>query len=186
MVNTMGSAGSNPGIHPGITSRCRRGAAVTAAVVIAVGAIVCVGWLLDIVALQRLHPALASMKFNTALVLLLLGAALLRSTRRETGHVHRAFAAIATAIAAASLVEYGLGINLGIDELVCRDPHSIRFPGRMSPATGGCILLLGLALLWLESWWVECVALLGGLAALLPVLGYLYGVRDLYAIGPYS
>ncbi|MGH9884978.1 MAG: PAS domain S-box protein, partial [bacterium] len=151
--------------------------------------IVCVGWLFDVATLRRLHPALASMKLNTALALVLLGAALRFSILRDAGarsRLARGLAAIAVAIAAASLLEYGLGIELGIDELIRRDPTTVDAPGRMAPATAGCLVLLGVAVVWLESWWAERLALLAALAALVAILGYLYGVRDLYAIGPYA
>jgi hypothetical protein len=44
----------------------------------------------------------------------------------------------------------------------------------------------GVAVLWLESRWAETLALLGGAIAQIAIFGYLYGVRDLYAIGPYA
>lgn len=177
----------SPSSDPRIAATYRRAAGIVSALVIAVGALVVIGWLFGIVALQRLHPALSSMKLNTALSLAVLGGALRLSLgRRPPVRAVRVLAGLATAIAAASLLEYALGIDLGIDELVLRDPAAAAAPGRMSPMTGCCLLLFGVALLWLESRWAERLALLGGALAQVAIFGYLYGARDLYAIGPYA
>jgi PAS domain S-box-containing protein len=170
-------------------ARCSHWARLAGVAVAAVGAIVCIGWLFDIAALRQLHPVLASMKFNTALALALLGVALRFAISRDAGRerwIARGLAAMAAAIAAASLLEYELGIELGIDELLCRDPSTVGAPGRMSPATGGCIALLGIVILRLESWWAEQVVVVVALVVLVALLGYLYGTPDLYAIGPYA
>jgi PAS domain S-box-containing protein len=153
-----------------------------------VGVIVAVGWIVDLPWLTSLHPSLASMKLNTAVALVLLGAGLAgRAGETSAGsRRHRWLAIAATLIAGATLVEYLLSIDLGIDELVRDDPSSIRNPGRMSPATAGCIVLLGVAIVGLDSRVAEAVALFALLLAHVGVLGYLYGVRDLYAIGPYA
>jgi PAS domain S-box-containing protein len=169
-----------------IASRFARGAQVASACVIAIGAATLVGWIADIPVLQRVHPALASMKVNTALALVALGLALRLSIRRAGAPASRALAIGALTVVAATLAEYALGIDLGIDELLVDDPAAGAAPGRMSPATGICLVLLGAAVLGLEERWPEWIALAVALFAHVALLGYLYGVRDLYAIGPYA
>ncbi|MFO0608425.1 MAG: ATP-binding protein [Polyangiales bacterium] len=133
------------------------------------------------------------MKTNTALSLALLGAALLlrasgaRGSRRDRAGC--ALAALAAAVGAASLAEYALGVDLGIDQLLARDaivPESARFPNRMSPNAALGLALAGVALAASRgrraAWAVAAqvadgAVLLVGLAAL---LGYLYGARMLY------
>src|SRR5690349_20612962 len=56
----------------------------------------------------------------------------------------------------------------------------------MSPVTGGCVTVLGLALLCLESRWAERLTLLGGAVAQVVIVGYLYDVRELYTIGSFA
>src|SRR5258705_95463 len=59
-------------------------------------------------------------------------------------------------------------------------------PRIVSRFTGCALLFLGAAVVWLETRWAERLALLIVLLAHIALLGYLYGVRSLYAIGPYA
>jgi PAS domain S-box-containing protein len=162
-------------------------ARIASALVIAVGVTILAGWLVGVPALQRLHPALAAMKLNTALSLAMLGVALWRSLEPAGATWGaRALALIGLAIAAATLVEYVFGIDLGIDQLVRPDPTHTGAPGRMSPAAAAALVALGVALVWLDAWWAEGLSLLGALVANLALLGYVYGAPDLYAIGPFA
>ncbi|TMQ18866.1 MAG: GAF domain-containing protein [Deltaproteobacteria bacterium] len=185
----MAAAGSKPSTEPTSSrivagfARAARAASLAAAVI---GAVVCVGWLTGVRALVQLHPGLAEMKLNTAVTLILLGAALWLAIGRRAARVVHGLAAAAIAVTAATLVEYAAGINLGIDQLVVRDVVADGARGRMSPATAASLLLLAAAVLGLASQWAERLGLLVMLSAHVAVLGYLYGVRDLYAIGPYS
>ncbi len=167
--------------------RLRRAARIASGSVAAIGGVVCIGWILGVRTLPPLYPALASMKLNTALALIALGLALRFSIDHPGGsRTTRVLGGCATAIAAATLAEYALGLSLGIDELLLRDPATLVAPGRMSTATAACTLLLGAAVLWLESKWAEWIGLLVALLAHVALLGGLYGVRDLGAIGPYA
>ena len=141
--------------------------------------------MLDLPALRRWHPMLAAMKLNAALSIVLLGVALRwsGSDRAASTRRTRVLALVVIAIAGATLVECTFGIELGIDELLHRDPTADRLPGQMAPVTAGCLVLLGVALAGREAWWAEWLALLVGLVAHLALLGYLYGVHDVYAIG---
>jgi signal transduction histidine kinase len=186
-VATDGSKPStDPGTSPGIAAGFARTARVASAVVVTVGAVVCIGWLSGIPALVRLHPALAAMKFNTALTLILLGVALRLSLDRRAMRVARSLAIAAMMIAAATLLEHAAGIDLGIDQLVVRDALAEASSGRMSPVAAGSLVVLAAAVLGFASRWAEWIGLLVALSVHIAVLGYLYGVRDLYAIGPYS
>jgi len=169
-----------------IASRCVRCAGIASAAVISIGVIVIAGWVFDLSTVQRLHPALTSMKINTALSLALLGGALRASIVPGTPRRTRVLALAACAIATASLLEYAFGADLGIDELLSRDPTTVGLPGRMSPTTAACILTLGVAIASMESSWAEWLALVVALTSQVALLGYFYGVRDLYAIGPYA
>jgi len=165
---------------------------IASASVAAIGVVVCVGWIAGIPALVRLGPTLVTMKLTTALALTALGVALWRSIGpeppggvRAAGRVTRALAIAAGAIAAATLVEYALDVDLGIDAFADRDPTVTGGPGRMSPVTAGCVVALATALLALETRWAEWLALGVALTAQLALLGCLYGPR-LYSIGSYS
>jgi PAS domain S-box-containing protein len=170
-----------------VAARFRWAARIASALVTTLGAMVLFGWLFGIVPLERIHPALVSMKLNTALSLVLLGVALwLSLVHPVPARLMRGLAVAAIAIAGATLIEDAFRVDLGIDELIRRDWGQIGAPGRMSPATAAVVILFGLALTWVDTQWAEVLALLGGLIADITLLGYLYGASDLYAIGPFA
>ena len=88
------------------------------------------------------------------------------------------FAGLAAAIGAVTLLEYGLGRDLGIDQLLFREAVLAEggpFPGRPSPAAALNLLLVGLALLTLDAGPVllsPLFAIPALLIALLSAVGY--------------
>ena len=92
-----------------------------------------------------------------------------------------------------TLGEYLLGVDLGIDQLLFREPAGAvgtLAPGRMAPASAINIFLLGCVLLLTSfrrtipagQW----LSVLTGLIGLLPLLGYWYGATTLFGIGHYA
>src|SRR5690606_18902051 len=87
-----------------------------------------------------------------------------------------------------TVLEYAFAIDLGIDELLIRDPWSKGLPpGRPAPGTAVIFVVLGVGLLCLDRRpvWAQRAALLGGLGAFLALCGYLYSTNSLYTIAPY-
>ncbi len=163
------------------------------------GLVVLAGWILDVPPLKSVLPGLATMKVNTASAFLLAGLSLwLRRTERPRqwrSHLGTILAAAVALIGMLTLVEYAVGLDLGIDQILCRDaPDSVgtSSPGRMSQITAVCFLLLGLALLLLDRsarWRLrpsEILAACAAFLALLALVGYVYGVSSLYKVGPYA
>ncbi len=132
-------------------SRLLRGTRVAAAgAVTAIAMTAMAGWWLGLPGLTRLFPGLPTMKFNTAAGLLLLGLALAALDRSAVRR--RVAAGLAGAVAvlgAVTLVEYGLGIQPGIDDLFFVhagvDPGP--WPGRMAAPTAVGFILAGLSVL---------------------------------------
>jgi hypothetical protein len=96
----------------------QRVAKVAAAFVVSIGCLVLIGWILDIDILKSLLPGLVTMKANTALGFVLSGTSLFlliepSSKQRLAGRLCSLFV---IAICLATLVEYVLGWNLGIDQ----------------------------------------------------------------------
>jgi PAS domain S-box-containing protein len=136
-----------------------------------------------------------TMKTNTALALLLLGLGLVLlasagagPARRRTGRV---LAGTAALIGLLSLSENVIGWNLGIDELLAREPPGaagVAAPNLMGTPAAICFLLAGQALLILSRRDGRGVRAAQGLAltvcliALLGAIGYLYGAESLYII----
>jgi PAS domain S-box-containing protein len=163
------------------------------------GCVVLAGWGLDIAALKSVAPGLATMKANTALALAVAGASLCLDGAARFGgasrRVSQGLAAIVVLISILTLVEYASGINLGIDELLCRDDlDSVGrvAPGRMALMSTISLLVAGVALILLDApkrfddWPPQVLGLLVMLLSMLALEGYVYGVIALYLVGVYS
>ncbi|MCC6614150.1 MAG: PAS domain S-box protein [Anaerolineae bacterium] len=157
--------------------------------IIALGVLVLLGWIFNVPALMSVLPGLATMKFNTALLFLFSGIALVNV--KANNPYTRIFAGLVVLIAGLTLAEYVLDWNLGIDELVVRDAATLAAggadPGRMSLMTALSFLVLGTSMLLKKRpLLAQGLTILGFVVALLALVGYLYGVEALYAILPYS
>ena len=154
---------------------------------LALGALVLLGWVGQLSVLTSLASRLPAMKANTALSLALIGLALLRRESR----VRAPAALLVLLLGLLTLLEYLLHRSLGIDEWLARDHMSLAGnpPGRMAPPAALAATLLAAALLTLRTrraWTSQALGLLAGVISLLALCGYLYGVRSLYTIGPHA
>lgn len=172
-----------PAVPPAAPDVIARLPVVAGGIVAAVGLLGLVGWWLDIAALKSVLPGLAMLKANTALCFLCLGVALLLRRRLR---LRVALSTSVAVVAWLTMVEYLAGVDLGIDELLFRDTGTAAngFPGRMAEATALGLLMNGLALALPDRragrWAALALAGGAGLIGLLALLGYLYGVSDLY------
>ncbi|MBD2741393.1 PAS domain-containing protein [Coleofasciculus sp. FACHB-1120] len=168
-------------------------------IVTVIGCVVFLGWILDITALKSILPGLVSMKANTSIAFILGGLSLClwhdaehkrqnaKDKRRKSSFdLSQVLAIIVILISLLTLIEYGFGWNVGIDELLFKDPAGAvgtSAPGRMSPNSALSFLMLGSAL-WLLSKKVyrlaHCISLGGFLIGFLGLLGYIYGITSLY------
>jgi PAS domain S-box-containing protein len=165
--------------------------------VAALGAVVLIGWALDVASLKGLRPGLATMKANTAMGFLLAGVALFaigRVAESKASAWRLVHSVLATAVMLLGLLtvgEYVLAQDLGIDQLIFTVPpdDTDHAPGRMAFATALGFTMTGLALLLVgRPQWVagQAAALVAHLIGLLAVLGYLHDVTSLYAVFAYS
>jgi len=204
MADTASSGGSRTGERArrrfDLLAACRtwlvRG---VAGCVIAIGALVVAGWLLNMPSLKSVFPGWATMKVNTALSFIAAAAALgLMETSepaRAGFRLGRALAALTLMLGALSLAENLFSLNLGIDNLLIPDHaaavHGGR-PGLMSPASAFSFLFLGAALLNLRSRHVlrarlaQWLVIPPLLIATLGLFGYICGVTSLYQVRPYA
>jgi PAS domain S-box-containing protein len=147
------------------------------------------------------------MKANTALAFVLLGAALWL-THVRLGEPLERFKNVVAALCAflpillgaLTLVEYSLGWNLGIDEMLFPEDFGATHttsPGRMAPTTAINFILLGSAILLTYSgirgkgirgkvWLSQSFAITAGLVGFLCLVGYLYGADAFLGIGTYT
>lgn len=171
----------------------------TSAIAVLVGLAALVGWAFDLPALKSVVPGVVSMKANTALAFILAGSSLLflKAIRpsRWTRTLAQLFPAIVALIGLLTVSEYLFGWNLGIDQMLFREPPGTvgtSDPGRMAPATALNFSLLGLALLFpgrktrlgLSS--SEILIIPAIFLAATALMGYAYGALDLTGIGAYT
>jgi hypothetical protein len=94
-------------------------------------------------------------------------------------------ALLAAMIGGITLLEYVLGWNAGIDELLARDSAQAfnPYPGRMSPYTAAAYLTLGagLTLPGHARWrgFLTATAMLAGAVGVISLMGYAMGAREL-------
>ena len=179
---------------------CGNTARVAGALAAGVGLMGLAGWVFDVEVLKALWTGGVSIKANASICLVLLGASLLLllphpPRSRTLERIGGLLAALGAAIGALTLFQHLTGSNLGIDQLLFREPPgapATMSPGRMGPPASTSFLLSGLALLLLgvrtrrgraPAQWL---ALVVGLIALLPLIGYAYSIRPLYGVSRYT
>ncbi|MED5370209.1 MAG: sensor histidine kinase [Myxococcota bacterium] len=178
-----------------MTSRAqavRRTSLLVSGLMTLVGALVLVAWWLQIEGLTRLHPSLASMKANTAVMLAGLGAMGLLADHPRTRRLSVAVGIAVALIAAGTSAEWLLDLDLGLDQLLAADPYTQGAPpGRPSPATAWLFWLLATARL-LQGLPVrgfrlgDVLAGTAGGLSLLALSGYATSPTALYALGPFQ
>lgn len=120
------------------------------ALAIVVALLVLVGWAWDLQAMKRLLTNGVEMKVNTALGILLVGAALVscQSARRPWRRLSGVLSLAVLALGGVTLAQFLLGFDAGIDTLWRDDPLAAlqgRPPGRMSQLSAVAFVLLGSA-----------------------------------------
>jgi signal transduction histidine kinase len=173
--------------------RARTVAAACAFCVTAVACIVLLGWVLDVPNMKGMFGTI-TMKTNAAIGLLLCALGVWAHSRgyRRLGACSGAAAAI---IGALTLSQHLFGWNLGIDELLFREPAgaaATASPNRMGPNASSSLVLAGTALVLLSCGsaaavrYAQTFATTAVCLATLAVAGYIYGAAELYAVARYT
>lgn len=96
-------------------------------------------------------------------------------------------------IGALTLTEYGFGWDFGIDQLLFTEPLGTTddsYPGRMSPVSALNFILIGCALLFLETNGgtlpAQYLVIGAALVSAIALVGYVYGVKSAYSISVYT
>ncbi|QRK12025.1 hypothetical protein JQX13_19460 [Archangium violaceum] len=186
-------------IHERLCRVLRRLASIEGGLVLLVGLVVIVAWVFGLDSLKGLRPGLPTMNVNTALCFMLSGIALVLASIPHASPFKRRAAQVGAGLVALlgglTLLQYVLDVDLGIDQLLVRDPGQdmeLGYPGRMAPNTALCFVLLGMALLCIEvktrmvGWPSQYLAALSGVIALVGFVGYLYGLEEFTGISRYA
>ncbi len=146
--------------------------------------------------LHELFPSADTVKPTTMAAVFFCGISLWLQAHEQSGtamrrRIAQGSASLACLLAILTLLEYLLSIDLGIDLWLTSFPDfsGDSHPGRMAPPTALAVLMLGLALLWLDRdrgidhAASQYLALLGGTIGAIALVGYVYGVQTLYKVG---
>jgi signal transduction histidine kinase len=194
------AAGGDPGRveldSAQLAARLRLGSRILGGFAALLGLLPLVGWIVDDDGLKGLASEGLTVKANTAVALLMGGIALVLLAPERRGAVRTALgkllAAVIAAIGAATLFEHLSGVNLGIDELLFSEQlgaAATQSPNRMGPPASLAFPLLGGALLLLDRRrraLARGMALAAVLIALVPILGYVFHVRELFGIARFT
>lgn len=167
---------------------------------IVLGALVLLGWMLDVEALRYLSPLSdqPQVKANTAVCIVLLAIALGLVTGRPMTRRRRsaaqALSVVVLAVAVLTLAEHALGIDVGIDQLLVQESAgAVRTPhlGRMATNTALALLLLAVAVLAFEVRWrgrrpANLLAIAVGAMAVLALDGIVLGTDGVPLFSQYA
>ncbi|RPI64664.1 MAG: PAS domain S-box protein, partial [Planctomycetaceae bacterium] len=136
-----------------------------------------------------------TMKTNTALSLFLLGMSLVLQVSSQAGRSRRRIAGLMAGVVAVigllSLCENMFDWDLGIDQLLAKEPHGavgVLSPNLMGTPASVCFVFAGLAMLLLSRHDKRCVraaqwlTMAVCLIALFGTIGFLYDVQSLHTI----
>lgn len=153
-----------------------------------------IGWHAGISGFSAVFPSFAPMTFNTSLGFLLCGLALTLNPLKR--RISCLFTVLLLFVAVASLIQYPLGLDFGIDELLVKaaTESNAFFPGRMAPATSLCFLLIAAGLILARNSKVGSFSLLTtGLTGavvtalgLVALVGYVSGFPFKYGWGQFT
>lgn len=124
----------------------------TAITLVALGLTVIFGWYMGVPALIQIHPTFPSMQFNTALGMLLSGLGLI-TLQLSKLKLTRLLAGTVLVMGAATGLQMVFGFDLHIDQFFIEQDLTgkTKFPGRMSPNTALCFILVASGLLFITS-----------------------------------
>lgn len=163
-----------------------------------IGAAAFAGWTFGISALVRISPAWVTMKANTALALILCGAAVAALRDEHCDSLRRRLAQlcglIAILIGALTLFQSVAGIDLGIDQALFKESAEAAgrsIPGRMGPASSITFVLFGIAIVFFDvrtkrgTWPAQICASTAAAITFLVFLSYFYNVEIPPSLAPY-
>lgn len=172
-----------------------RGAGAAGAVVAVVGLVVVAGWAFGVPALTGLSPGVVTMRLSTALCLVGVGAAIALLAQAEltcSARSRRAAMVLAAGVGIVGLgvlIEDAFDLTSPLDNLVGLDPGDTHplVTSRMAPMTAATLVALTVALALTARHLdrsAHAVALVMLTVVSPAVVGYEYGVRTLYGLGP--
>jgi hypothetical protein len=172
-------------------SNYKKLAAICALFAVFIGLSGLCGWLFDNNFLKTFFSGGATMKVNTALLILLSGGSLFFQVSNKITAARIAADAVVL-LCLAVVVEYAVGVNLHIDEFFVKDLLTDPLkeaPGRTSLLTAVSGLMMGIALWALSNKHVRFAQLLGSVVftvVYISLIGHVFNINGFYQLGKYS
>ena len=165
-----------------------RAVAAAGVFAVCVGTLGLLGWVIDSTLLKSIHSSLAPMKANAGVCFVLSGIALLLrggiTPGRAAVRAAQVCGLVVAVLALLALCEHVCGWDISLGQLLAREAARTRHPGVMSLPTVIAFVLLGAALVLLDSKRGRGLAQWLGLAAIvvaaLAVFALVYGLSRLY------
>jgi len=164
---------------------------IIAVLTIVTAILVITGWFGNIEDLKSVIVGLPTMKFNTAICFLLSGISLLLiiKPKKNTRNIQVFISLIIFFIGALTFSEHIFKINIGIDELIVKDPNTkYNLPGRMAITTALCFILISFSFAAFAlgkkkihafaQYSLHIITLISFIAA----VGYLYNLPTFYTL----
>jgi CHASE3 domain sensor protein len=158
------------------------------------GMLVVASWYAHWRSVLQMVPDTAPMQYNAALCFILCGLGLILLTTSRA-RIAPLLGCVVGIFCLLTLIEYIAGWDLGIDQRLFR-PYfeaASAFPGRMSPLTACCFVLLGIAIAqigtgrtWLRVTSAGLLACIVVVIAVVALAGYAFGIDAAYGWGAYS
>ena len=169
-------------------------AAVLGGVVTGIGTTALLGWLTDSELLRTSFWGNINIKTNTAISVMCLGLALILASQRRAVLAMRVLAGLPIVVGTLTFVQHVTGADFGIDQLLFAEPPgaaATASPNRMGPPASISFPLLGLALLMIDRPGrrrppAQLLALAVVIISTGSVLGYIFGVEQLYGLARYT
>ena len=180
-----------------LTERTSLTTTLCAALVSLMGFAVLAGWLFNIEILKSVLPGLVTMKANTAIGFVLSGLSMISLVSggkdKARRNISLLMASLVLLLGSATVCEYIFNINLGIDQIFFKESLGATGTldlGRMAPTTALCFIAIGGSLTLLNITkavtTAQILAYLVWFLGLASLLGYTYGIKELYGIGKYT
>ncbi len=177
--------------NPRVVRRLRRVTRVAGIALVAMGAVVIVSWSAGLNTGTRYTPGLTTVKFNTAVGIVLIGLSLValdRGRRVAAAIVSEVAAAAFALIGLVTLVEYATGHGLWLDNPFGFDDPG-RAPGRMATLTAACLVAMAISVVALgrrRSSLGQFAGVTIAAVGTFGVVGRVFGISSLYDVGGYS
>jgi signal transduction histidine kinase len=168
---------------------------IVSLIVAIISFLVIFGWILNMPLLKSVLPGYETMKFNTALCFILISTTLflqIINSNRTWHQLSTILCSIVLICATLSFSQELFNYNLGIDQLFVTDFEAIAnnkaYPGRMSPLTAICFILLALAFFGIKSVYQRVIKVTQILfhtittLSFIAILGYLFEVPVFYKL----